>query len=206
MALDNEINVGRYNRFLQKLLSMKGKPPAPQLASEISTSISFFSGVENRYLESWDRFAAAFFLAAVAANQDGVRIRNPVGSNVILVLERIELSELLSDNVGLALGTATTDLAVTSTGGSIDFRGRPLPSAITSTQTTTPTIPALTGAFTLARPFIAANTPYFFVYDENQEINLGPGQALQINTNTVNQGLSVALLWRERALEESELR
>src|SRR5882762_4396490 len=35
MARFNEILTGRYNRFLQKLLQMKGGPPSAQLASEI---------------------------------------------------------------------------------------------------------------------------------------------------------------------------
>src|SRR6266851_4747570 len=56
MARFNEILVGRYNRSLQKLLSMKGQAVMPQLASELQPTFSFFSGAENRYLESWERF------------------------------------------------------------------------------------------------------------------------------------------------------
>jgi hypothetical protein len=54
MAKYNEILTGRYNRFIQKLFSMKGPAPAPQLSSDIAMQMSFFNGVENRYLEGWD--------------------------------------------------------------------------------------------------------------------------------------------------------
>jgi len=174
------------------------------LSSEIGIGMVLFNGVENRWLESWERFFFTSFLAASAANEGGVRLRNPAGSNVMVVIERVEISELLPDNPGFAFGTATADLGTVGQGAPLDTRGRTQPTSIPSSQNTAPTVPALTGAATLSRPFIAANTPYFFISDEGQELTVLPGSAIQINANTVNQGLSVALLWRERSLEESE--
>src|SRR5260370_7764711 len=58
MARYNEILTGRYNRLLQKLLQMKGGPPAPQLASEISPQLSIPDlGVESRFHLGWNSFA-----------------------------------------------------------------------------------------------------------------------------------------------------
>src|SRR6266481_932188 len=63
MAVYNEIGIGRWNRFIQKLTDIKGSPPARQLASEIVFHHGIFSGEENRYLESWDLFGVGATLS-----------------------------------------------------------------------------------------------------------------------------------------------
>jgi len=145
MARFNEILAGRYNRFLQKLFVLKGGPPSPQLSSEIGIAMVLFNGVENRWLESWERFFFTSFLAASAANEGGVRLRNPAGSNVMVVIERVEISELLPDNPGFAFGTATADLGTVGQGAPLDTRRRTQPTSIPSSQNTAPTVPPLTG-------------------------------------------------------------
>src|SRR6266852_4829039 len=89
VAKYNEILVGRYNRYLQKLLGMKGQAHAPQLSSEISVNLQLFNGVETRYLEGWNRFSTSMNVAAVAALLSGAQLRNPAASNVILVIEKL---------------------------------------------------------------------------------------------------------------------
>jgi len=42
MAVYNEIGIGRWNRFIQKLTDIKGSPPARQLASEIVFQHPYF--------------------------------------------------------------------------------------------------------------------------------------------------------------------
>src|SRR5437879_1331505 len=111
MARYNEILVGRFNRFLQKVFAMKGEPPAPQLAGEISPNFQLFSGVENRYLEAWDRFAAGVNVAPVAGNLSGIRLRNPAGSNIVAVLERVTFNEAQNDIVAVRWGTQGADLS-----------------------------------------------------------------------------------------------
>src|SRR5258708_40293223 len=102
MALFNEILVGRYNRFLQKLLAMKGGPPAPQLATEIGTNIQLFHGVENRYLEGWQRFGGQFSVpAAGVGNVGGFRFRNPAGNNVITAVEWLLCRSVAAGLTGL---------------------------------------------------------------------------------------------------------
>src|SRR2546427_12501654 len=92
MARFNEINVGRYNRFLTRLFQMKGASAAPQLASEIQPSFQLFAGIENRVLENWDRFSNAFNQAATPAVFSTLRFRNPAGSNAIAVFEKLACS------------------------------------------------------------------------------------------------------------------
>src|SRR5258707_6598107 len=83
MARFNEILVGRYNGFLQKLLSMKGGPPAAQLATEIGVNIGLFHGVENRYLEGWLRFGLNSSVTGGVAQFAAIRWRNPATSNIV---------------------------------------------------------------------------------------------------------------------------
>src|SRR5216684_1967801 len=101
MARFNEINVGRYNRALQKLLGMKGEASVPILASEIAPSFVLPYGVENRYLEQWNRFGLGMNVTATAGNQSAFRLRNPAGSNVIAVVEVLTYSVFLNNDVGV---------------------------------------------------------------------------------------------------------
>jgi hypothetical protein len=206
MARYNEILVGRYNRFLQKFLSMKGGPPAPQLSSEIGATWTLFHGVENRYLEGWERFAGNGALAAAAANGSGVRLRNPAGSNVMAVIERLSFSTIIAETPFLQFGfTNTVDLAtiVSTAGNKLDNRGRPNPTLILSqTNATAGVVPALD--FTLDNPRTSANGLVLWINDENQELTLLPGATIQVVTSAVNQDIQAAFVWRERLLEESE--
>jgi hypothetical protein len=209
MALYNEILVGRFNRALQKVFGMKGGPPAPQLASEIGPTVAMFYGVENRYLEGWNRFGGAFFTPASVGNMTCTRIRNPAGSNVIIVIEKLLVSHSAGfvDQVLLVHGTAVGDLgAINSTlFARIDPRGNPQPTAILSTQNSAPTAPLLTNQQSLIGvQFNATNANWDFITFEEQELNLLPGDAYQVNNQTVNGDQTSNIIWRERFLEDSE--
>ena len=49
MALYNEILVGRFNRGLQKFLSIKGGPPAPQRPMSLEQTIEHVLELRERY-------------------------------------------------------------------------------------------------------------------------------------------------------------
>lgn len=207
MALFNEIQVGRYNRLLQKLFSMKGGAPAPQVASEIVPVLPFFSGAENRHLEQWSRFAVMTSVAAAAANTSGVRIRNPATSNVVAVLEKVRLVMFVQQNPVASHGTATADLAVvTPVTGRLDPRANPGSSMAVSNQNTAPALPALAGSFNLDQVVMPAATggSIDLVTGSDQQYPLLPGDAYQFDANALNVALTVVLQWRERFLEDSE--
>ena len=206
MARFNEILAGRFNRGLQKLTAIKGAAPVSQLASEIIPVIPLFHGVENRYLDGWQTFGTSPNLAASAANEGGFRFRNPIGSNVVAVFERIEIQETTADHIALRWGQPTVDLAsvVALVGNRFDFRGQQASTLIFSSQNTAPTVPVMANQFSFSGPFIAANTPYNYILTIDQELPLLPGDGLQIESLTVNQAIQVAVKWRERFLEDSE--
>src|SRR5229473_7164270 len=112
MAKFNEILVGRFNRALQKLLSMKGGPPSAQLATEITPNIQFNSmGQDFRALEDWYRFGIANEVLANAANQSATRLRNPATSNRIVVIEKIVIGVSIAAQVQIETQTTALDLA-----------------------------------------------------------------------------------------------
>src|SRR5207249_7739029 len=122
MALHNEILAGRFNRLFQKLLSMKGGPPAPQLSSELQMQIGLFHVVENLFIESWNRFSAANVLNASVGNNSQQRIRNPATSTVIAVIERLSFAVSVADQVQITQDTNNLDLAATVVSRCLDNR------------------------------------------------------------------------------------
>lgn len=206
MGRYNEILVGRFARGVQKLFGVKGEVPVGSLAGELVVSHGLATGVENRYLEGWNRFGAVTDAGPTAANQSGGRIRNPSGSNILAVMEKVVVSCSSNDRLLLQQGQATVDLGtvVAIQGNRLDQRGLQAPSLIVSQQSSAVSLPALTNQFTFFGPLCLANTPYDVIWDENMELTILPGDALQFSAVTVNERFLSGLIWRERFLEESE--
>lgn len=211
MAIYNEILSPRYSRFIQKLFSMKGSSPVKALAGELQTVFNIFGGVENRALEEWSRFGAVGDAGPTAANQSGVRFRNPAGSNVVAVLEKLTIAAAANDRLLVqqgqpAAGVQVVDLAtiVPVQGNRFDPRGLQAPTLVESQQATAAAIPAMPAQFTFWGELMLANTPYDVIWFENQEISIFPGEAIQVVAVTVNERLLTSAVWRERLLEEAE--
>ena len=86
----NEIQVGRYNRLLQKLMSMKGGAPAPQLGGDIDAGITLESDrPEWQFLAGEFRAMGTTFKAADAANLSTVGLFNGNSTGVIGILEGV---------------------------------------------------------------------------------------------------------------------
>jgi hypothetical protein len=205
MARFNEILAGRYNRFLQKLFVMKGTVPAPQLGGEVMPILPFFSGVEHRYLEGWERFIMFTFQNGAGASNAAVRFRNPAGSNVVACIEKFmdaNVGNATVNNEQVWLSNATTDFSTLTvmTNTRLDLRTRPQPTCILSTQAN---LAAGVGSQVSSYQTLP-NTNYDFIVDEGQEITLLPGASIDVRNLTVNQSVAVTWIWRERFLEDSE--
>src|SRR5882672_5728754 len=99
MAIFNEILVGRYNRALQKLLGIKGTSPVRQIAGEITPALAMFYGVDNRFLETWYRYAFTFDQPAIPGLTTAVRFRNPANSAIMAVLESVKIWSAGAQNI-----------------------------------------------------------------------------------------------------------
>jgi len=207
MAVYNELMVGRYVRLLQKIFSMKGRQPAPlTVAGEIMPVLPIFYGRESRYLEQWESFIANTALVGAAAVTTSIRYRNPVGSNVVIVFEKLQFIENVADTgLVINMGALSTDLTTlfALTSNRMDGRGRPQPTMIASGQTAAPGNPG-GRAVNISMPIV--NTPADLIIADIQEICLLPGDCIQFNTGALNTTLNVNAMWRERILEESELK
>lgn len=208
MAIFNEILSGRYNRALQKIFAIKGSAPVRQLGGEILPIHALWSGVENRFLEQWNRFASAGTAAGGVGNFSQVMLRNPVTSGVIAVIERISFCEVgAADLIFISQDTGTAQLGVAQGQRCLDNRA-----VRGATQTLGPACQVFTNnagvsvtGGVIAKIPTQANVDYpYLIMDENQEITLAPGDVLEITTSSLNVSLNYSILWRERALEESE--
>lgn len=201
MPLYNEVQSGRYNRLLQKLLMMKGGAPAPQLGGDIEPGITLESDRPEWGYLAGDMLASCPGLkAADVANLAGVGLANPASSGVLAVTDGIlvnnENAATRSFNIyqgGLAVGsiargrprdfrwtTPTTKTTASGVGSSIE--------AVATGQ--------LIGRLTLATG-ASIYLPLAFIVNPNRQ--------LLIQTDIVNAICSVTFFWRERAQEESEI-
>lgn len=207
MAIYNEILVGRFNRSLQKLFGVKGGPPVPQLAADIQPSHSLFSGAENRYLESWFRYAGRVVLGAGGAgNFSVVRIRNVANSNVIAVIEKILVIGGAGDNPTLRIGIAGTGnqptLGTAATSSALDPRGQLISSMDMSGKNNS--VATGQGTIIMTGAFNAVSVPFEFITDTIHELPLLPTCSYDVESVVANQSITVSMVWRERFLEESE--
>jgi hypothetical protein len=209
MARFNEILAGRYNNALKKLLSMKGPAPAPQLGGEIGPTLSMFYGVENRFLEEWSRFGLYLTITAGAATASLLRIRNPLASGAVAVVEKMVVANntAAAQQYNIRHGNAdTSDALVVNTAAVTqrwDSRGRPGTAMVVSSnsgQVASPPSPGVTKDITT----LVINSAWAFINDENQEMLLLPGDAMDVFISGLAVTMDVAWTWRERALEESE--
>lgn len=208
MAKYNEILVGRFNRGLQKLFGLKGPTPIGQAGGEILPVLETenMMSLELRLLQSWRSWANTLAPGAGGAgNRTAVRLRNPTGSNVIAVVEKITFvgSGAAVDFPFITRGpTGTGDLTSSVTAGNVrDVRIGPLGPTILQSFSTAATVVGINwwqGA-------LAVNAQSDAILYSNQELVIGPGDVMTIFANTLNQGMLVSYFWRERALEEGEL-
>jgi hypothetical protein len=208
MAVFNEILVGRFNRALQKLTGIKGGPPVKQLATELMPVHMFNSGVENRVFEAWNMHSFTITFSASAANLNSVQLRNPVGSNVVVVFVKVACSGTTGgQSYILSSGPKTTDqgtIVPLPANTNFDRRsgtGQRSMLIASDSQIAGPIVPAPDRAVAI----IVANQTYDFIVDVCEEFPLLPGDAMAIRTGTVNTADNISFWWRERPLEESEV-
>jgi len=210
MAGYNELLVGRFNRHMQKLLSMKGPASLTTLSSDLQPVISVQSGVEDRYLEAWNRYGTAQNLATSGGFNSAIRIRNPLGSNVIGVIEKLSVLQFsaTATEVDLVHGTVNSDITSLATISQLDARSGPTSNLggvlKVSDSVSLAVVPNLTSQAPLWGGVFAPNVMYEAIFDENQEITLLPGDALQLSPVAINISFFPSIWWRERFLEDSE--
>ncbi len=204
MARFNEILVGRFNRFLQRLLSMKGGPPAPQLASEIQPQMDVEAlPVELRFLLGWHLYQSTISQGASVGNLSGVQLRNPLTSGAVCVVTAIHISVAATEVVDISqtFSGVTGDLTNVFTGQRVDARAK---SNSTLSLSAFAPVGDLAGTiFTASIPGLSI--PYEFLNKEYDAIPMFPGHALRLVGQLANTALAIHFKWRERPIEEGEV-
>jgi hypothetical protein len=201
----NEIRAARFNRHLQKFLSMKGAAPAPLLSKEIAAHFLLEDGAaaDQRFLQSWETFGTGQNIGAGLGFNSGGQLRNPVGSNLIAVVEKSTFGVNAGVNIEWSVGAQTADLPVLDVTAGFDGRTRQFGANIIASHN-----PVGSGVAGLGVVGIFGTTPTPFVFDlilnENQEFPLLPGFAVQVRCLTPNTAINLSWKWRERFLEDSE--
>jgi hypothetical protein len=209
MAVYNEILAGRFNRALQKLMSMKGPPPAPQLSSELMPILYFFQGIEERFLHGWNVFASGAIVAAVAAQNTAWQIRNPASSGVVAVIGGLSVFTSVADPaLGITQNTGAADLGTAIAARCLDNRSA-VPSAGSTTTLGAACRISSTNNIASSGGFVhftstGVNVEQGLISDEDGQLLLLPGDSLQFLTSVTNVKLAVNIRWRERVLEDSE--
>lgn len=212
MALFNEIQVGRFNRYVQKLFAIKGGPPMPTLASDLQMIYPFKTGQENRYLEGWDLYGRTLTVTGLAGNASIFVVRNPKGSNAIAVISKAAINEHLPDPVTggstgaqfFAILNATTDEGTLVQAQAMDARTVRQSSMIVSHNQGTAVVAVGGQANALGLVGLIADQTYNFISGEWDEIPVLPGSAVYMANGVAAQAATFMFQWRERFLEDSE--
>lgn len=206
MAGFNEILVGRFSKFIQKHFGMKGPQAVSTLSPDVMAAILFRNGVENLYLEGWQRFGMWTNQPGVASNLSECVLRNPATSGVLAVLEKVLVTVPTTETVHFDTGSALAgvDKGTVYTPQILDRRGgAQTGSALVLTSGST-LGGQIVGTTILGLAQLLANTPWDFIWYENEEILLLPGDGAQVEGETVNTALAVGWIWRQRPIEDSE--
>lgn len=201
MPLFNAIGQPRWNSPLIRFFGMKiGSAAAPSLSPEIAPSFDVNQQDDPTlyFLRGENLFQVAFQVAAAVGNYSQANIRNPAGSGVLCVVERVMI------NCGAAtygLGKIVADPGdYASVPGAIPadtrFAGVNQNSPIRVTSQNTLAV-GMSTPWSMAQ--LAQNTP------AHTRLILSPGFALILQSASVNTLMTVEVTYKFRAIPAEEL-
>lgn len=196
----NELGRGKLGIGLEKLFGISVAGALRSMSPELSAVAQLPVSVEELMgVSGFGRWSSGFDIQALAGSFARWQIRNPVGSGVLVILERVScggsvLSSFVADG-----GYATiTDLG---TGALSDFRdGRTKPrgggAAIVTHERSVVLAP--TSASVVALASVQVEIPIC-------PIILLPGNAYLFGCTSANTTCFVTMVWRERGATPAEL-
>lgn len=204
MAL-NEIGQDRFQRRLNRELRIPGDQPAPILAPEIQPVLVVEDErPELLHLALEHRFCCTLTLAAVVNEYYYFHLWNPAGSNMLMVVERVVVTDA-SGNMQMDFGPAIATMIPSLTGRAaycLDTRvpqtplGRPCVA-----EPYVGTDLATGGIATFGRLGAVVQTPSCIDLD----YVMHPGNGFGMMDTAVNEGIVGWCIWRERRAESGEL-
>ncbi len=203
MALFNEIQVGRFSALLQKLCSIKGAAPSPQLAGEIIPTLPLeVDRPEWKYLAGERLCWGGGQVAAVAGEKGAIQIVNR-WAGTLAVVDRIQIGGTTAGTVyyvgrrGSIMPGGSTQLA----SGFRDFRNPDGSDQSTLQIWSNTSAASLIETIYIRCRLNAQTLPYCL---EGPWV-VTPGSSLIIQDSVVNQIVTANFFWRERKIELDEL-
>jgi len=137
--------------------------------------------------------------AALAANLSHSQLFNPVDSNTLITVERVDLSMPTGDLVEYVMAA----LPLTNSSFTAVFRDTRLVAAGTPVGQLRD-VQQAAGLPTTGNIFVPTDTPVT-LQDKRGIFVLGPGSGVTFATTTVNRTFRMSYQWRERVVEPAEL-
>jgi len=199
-----EIQGGRWDRLLARLFPVKGGTIAPSIAPELQPVVQVQTFEPEMYYLKGEKICwSTGNVAASVGNFSVMHLENPAGSNVLGIIEAIELMTTTNriQYIGIANAAHT---AAASNGAAV--RDTRWPGGGTAPSTDEATVQLYSGAIAA----IISSAAYTVRTLANESlireipIVLGPGMTLEIRQDVVNADLRASFVWRERSFELSE--
>lgn len=213
MALLNEILVGRFNRILQRFTGIKNSQAAvPQLAPEIQPGLELGNmPAELRWLGNEKLCQFGGTTPAGAATFSYAQISAPFGSNLMIILESIIVSNLAGAATEFDIGLSAQSTRAALPAQVRDIRANPGLGAFgvtarccTGLDATGDGVAMLANSIRFNLP-TAASAPVVLEIPMVALPSITTGRAITIKAVQANQAFDVGFLFRERYVEESEL-
>lgn len=217
MGAPNEIQIGRLNGLLHKLLSMKEGSPAPTLMPEISPGLTLESDRPE-----WEFLAGGHLAWGGALLTAGVGVRarigllNPAGSGALFVVSKVVVCPQntaavcyftfrLVNNAGevASFGSAGATQIWRDTRGITVRSNNAAQGIVGQIVTGTTATPLAVQALWVRGRDPDQNT---IIVDFPEGIVLDPGTILAVTQELDNESFGASFVWRERTEEASELR
>lgn len=205
MSLYNEIQVGRFNGILHKLLGMKEGAPAAQLSGDIVPGLILENDRPEWKFLSGERLCHGGMQAAdIAAALAKVGLFNPAGSGVLGVVTGGHFSAGSASRVSLYTTNRGNSLASKSSGSIMDGRantgfdlGGPFPTIQLDSESVAGFVGRAIDQFNVLAATVVW-VPMQFV--------LPPDCGIHFANTASNQTLCAGFNWTERSIESSEER
>lgn len=194
----NEIQVGRYNGVLHKLLGMPEGAPSPTLATDVFPMLALeVDRPEWKFLGGERLCGGRMTDGNVAAQYSHVGLRNPAGSGMLVVVQKILIGFAANGAMYVALRAISTA------------------DNIYATYTRDSRWPGLLGSAKIIdhTTAVAQGTPYAYIRglaNTTAQLTdpyvLHPGYDLLVRNAAVNVQVDCSFMWTERGFEPNETR
>lgn len=196
----NRISKGQLGTAIARIFGLVDENAVASVAPELMPTTSPWERDEFWALTGGNLCVSGFYITAVAAQYSAMQLRNPAGSGMILIVERIHFFAPAAGfvYVGMNLVSGLTTLANAIDSYHRDSRRAPGGNVIRG----------LAGRITHGNDaglIIPQQSVYKAATDSIKETwVLTPGFGLQVASNVVNNDLAPTIFWREKPISDSE--